>query len=131
MGPRDRHRMGRAARASAPARARDGVCAALYLPAGMPDRLDGLSVEVGPANQPGLPGAEKLDVRPDARRVAPVRSVPQARTLRWRRPRPRKRDGGAGPQGMAVGGSLPPGLRLDKHVAGRIPAGAIPPDSSL
>src|SRR5258708_30637501 len=121
MGPRDGYPMDRATHEAAPARSRDGVRATLHFSAGMPDRLDGLSVEVGRADQPGLPRAEKLDVRTDARRVSPVRSIPQARVV-WRRgPRTRQRDGGAGTQGMAVGGSVSAGLGLDQPVARRIP----------
>src|SRR5258708_2121685 len=82
MGPRDRYPMDRASYQAAAARSRDGVRAALYLPAGVPDRLDGLSVEVGLADQPGLPRAEKLDVCADAGRVSAVRSFPQACALR-------------------------------------------------
>src|ERR1700720_1230844 len=114
MGPRDRYPMDRASHETAAARSRDGMRSALHLPAGMPDRLDGLPVEVGLAYQPGLPRAQKLDVRADARRVAPVRSVPQARAVRRRGTRTRQRDGGAGTQGVAVGGPVPAGLSIDQ-----------------
>src|SRR6266481_6968276 len=103
MGPRDGHPMDRTSYEAAAARSRDGVRAALYLPAGMPDRVDGLSVEVGLAYQPGLPGVEKLDVCADARRVAALRSLLQTRTLRRCGPRTRQRDSRAGTQGMVVG----------------------------
>src|SRR5271156_5885773 len=84
LGSGDRYSMDRAAYEAARARARDGVRAALYVPAGMPDRVDGLPVEMGGGHQPGFPRAEELDVCADARRVWLVRSVPQARAVRRR-----------------------------------------------
>src|ERR1700719_4536737 len=104
--------MDRASHETAAARSRDGMRSALHLPAGMPDRLDGLPVEVGLADQPGLSRAEKLDVRADARRITAIRSIPQARALRRRRTRTRQRDRGAGTQGMAVGGPVPARLSI-------------------
>src|SRR5258708_34654965 len=99
--------------------------AALHVFAGMPDRVDGFSVAMGPACQAGFSRAEKLDVRADARRVAAARSVSQARALWRHRTRTCERDRGAGPQGMAVGREVSARVGVYKSHARGIPAGRL------